>query len=79
VATLILIGAGLSAIFTLFGIYRRRQRGRRISSAYTMELVFDSIQLGAAVSAGIFPILWLLVSIARNGGTIEAPLSAIHL
>ncbi len=70
-ATLILIGASLSIVFSVIGLYRRRSRARRITSGYTMELVFASIQLGATLAAGVFPIVWLLLSVARNGGPIE--------
>lgn len=69
--TLILIGAGLGVRFSLFGLYRRRTRGRSITSGYTTELAWDSIQLGVTLSAGVYPIAYLLTSIARYGGSVE--------
>jgi hypothetical protein len=36
-----------------------------------MELVFDSIQLGTVLVGGVYPIVYLLYSAARNGGPIE--------
>lgn len=73
-ATLILVGAGLSTILALIGLYRRRRRGRSISSGYTIGLVFDSIQFGAALAAGVYPILYLLYSISRYGSSVEQDL-----
>jgi hypothetical protein len=71
VATLVLVGASLSVVFSLIGLYRRAHRGQRITRAYTLELVFDAIQLGATLAGGVLPIVWLLVSTAKSGGPIE--------
>jgi len=71
VATLILIGTILSLAFIAVGLASRFRRGRRIDSATTMELAFDAIQLGATLAAGVYPTGYLLISMSRNGGTIE--------
>jgi hypothetical protein len=64
-------GVALSAAFCFVGLYRRRRQHRWITSAYTMELVFDSIQLGTVLVAGVYPIGYLLVSLSMKGGTVE--------
>ena len=66
---MILVGTILSLAF--IGIAFRFVRGRPIDSGTTMELAFDAIQLGATLAAGVYPTGYLLVSMSRNGGTIE--------
>jgi len=71
VAALIGIGAICSVVLIIVGLVRRVLRHQPVDSGHTMELVFDAIQLGAALSVSAYPIGYLLWSMSRKGGLIE--------
>jgi hypothetical protein len=45
-----------------------------ITAASAMEIGYTSIQLAAILTLSVYPIGYMIVSVAKNGGTLESNL-----
>lgn len=64
----------LFAIFTSYGIYRRRSHDQACGRAFTSKLAWTSASLATAMVGSIFPACWAFASYTWHGGTIDANL-----
>ncbi len=67
---LFLVGAVLSVVFFAFGLVIRYARNRPISAGTAMEVGYTSIQLGLVFALMLYPIGYMLSSLAQRGGSL---------
>ena len=67
---LLLLGTWLALMAV--GLLRRRRGGRPTDRAFTSKLAWVSFGLASATAGVVVPGLWLFVSLALYGGTVES-------